>query len=194
MKSADLDDLEKQSDMKITLCGKTVWAVNCFKTWLAEKQLSINLKHREITNELSVVGFLWLRSDQLGGTLCYLSLWAVLNRHINEPPLSRSWNLMQDPEFVSIVKQIRWSGRDRTSHYPPISSEDQQILKRSAALDPGNPKGLLNKLWYDIQLHFGETLCMKGLVTPCVQFLPWRNILARSHLTQKHFTCNSGED
>ncbi len=107
---------------------QTVWAVNCFKTWLAEKQLSINLKHREITNELSVVGFLWLRSDQLGGTLCYLSLWAVLNRHINEPPLSRSWNLMQDPEFVSIVKQIRWSGRDRTSHYPPISSEDQQIL------------------------------------------------------------------
>lgn len=52
--------------------------------------------------------------------------------------------------FKGVVKQIRQSSRDRTSHYPPISSKDQQILKRSAAQDPGNPKDLLNKVWYSV--------------------------------------------
>lgn len=61
-------------------------------------------------------------------------------------PLSSAWNLMQDFEFhihqqrfKEIVKQIRWSCTDRTSHFPPIS-EDYKILMWPAALDPGNTK------------------------------------------------------
>lgn len=70
---------------------------------------------------------------------------------------------MQDAEFTTannvfkgVVKEIRRAGRERTTHYPPISPDDQRIIKYSAALNPDNPKGLLNKVWYDIQLHFGR--------------------------------------
>lgn len=143
-----------------------MWAVNCFKSWLAERQLNVDLKHIEKSQMNSVLrdfyGSIRNSKGKLYGISSYLNLWSALNRHINEPPLSRAWNLMQDSEFTSannvfkgVVKQIRRSCTDRTSHYPPISFEDQKILKRSAALDPGNPKGLLNKVWYDIQLHFG---------------------------------------
>uniref|UniRef100_A0A1A8IWA9 MORC family CW-type zinc finger 3b n=1 Tax=Nothobranchius kuhntae TaxID=321403 RepID=A0A1A8IWA9_NOTKU len=77
--------------------------------------------------------------------------------------VSRSWNLTQDPEFIpannvfkGVIKKIRKAGKDTTTYHPPISPEDQRILKYSAALSPDNPKGLLNKVWYDIQLHFGR--------------------------------------
>lgn len=32
-------------------------------------------------------------------------------------------------------------------------------------------------------------LCLRSPVTPCVQFIHWRNILTKSLLTQKHTTC-----
>ena len=61
----------------------------------------------------------------------YLGLRAGLNRYINEPPVSRSWNLMQDSGFISannafkgVVKEIRRAGKDETTHHPPISPED----------------------------------------------------------------------
>ena len=60
---------------------------------------------------------------------------------------------MQDPEFIpannvfkGVVKEIRRKVKDRTTHHPPISPEDQCILKYSAALSPDNQRGLLNKV------------------------------------------------
>nr|XP_055042974.1 uncharacterized protein LOC129429980 isoform X2 [Misgurnus anguillicaudatus] len=164
--AANLDNLEKTRHENNTV-RQTVWTVNCFKSWLAEKQLNIDLKRIEKSQMNSVLrdfyGSIRTNKGELYGISSYPSLRSALNRHINEPPFSREWNLMQDSEFTSannvfkgVVKQIRRSGADKTSHYPPMSFEDQQILKRSGALDPGHPKGLLNKVWYDIQLHFAR--------------------------------------
>lgn len=141
--SADLDNLEKKQHKNNTV-WQTVWTVNCFKTWIAKKQLCVDLKNIEKSQMNSLLrdfyGSIRTSKGELYGISSYRSLRAGLNRHINEPPLGRSWNLVQDSEFTSannvfkgVVKQIRRSGRDRTAHYPPISSEDQQILKRSAA-------------------------------------------------------------
>ncbi|XP_051542798.1 uncharacterized protein zgc:174877 isoform X4 [Myxocyprinus asiaticus] len=163
--SADLDELENFRCETNTV-KQTVWAVNCFTTWLREKELIIDLKTVEKSELCPVLrefyGSIRTSKGELYGISSYIGLRAGLNRFINEPPLSRAWNLMQDTEFMSannvfkgVVKQIRRSGKDVTTHYPPISPEDQHILKHSPALDPGNPKGLLNKVWYDIQLHFG---------------------------------------
>ncbi|XP_051737398.1 zinc finger MYM-type protein 2 isoform X3 [Ctenopharyngodon idella] len=163
--SADLDELEHNRNESSTV-KQTIWAVNCFKAWLREKQLTIDFKTAE-KSELNPVlrefyGSIRTSKGELYGISSYVGLRAGLNRFINDPPLNRAWNLMQDAEFRSannvfkgVVKQMRRSGRDITAHYPPISLEDQHMLKHSAALDPGNPKGLLNKVWYDIQLHFG---------------------------------------
>ncbi|XP_050954722.1 zinc finger MYM-type protein 2 isoform X1 [Labeo rohita] len=163
--SADLDELEHNRNESSTV-KQTVWAVNCFKAWLREKQLTIDFKTVE-KSELNTVlreyyGSIRTSKGELYGISSYVGLRAGLNRFVNDPPINRAWNLMQDAEFRSannvfkgVVKQIRRSGRDITTHYPPISPEDQHLLKHSPALDPGNPKGLLNKVWYDIQLHFG---------------------------------------
>lgn len=91
----------------------------------------------------------------------YNGLRAGLNCYINTPLDRCSWNLLHDPQFSqsannfvkSVVKEIRRAGKGKTTHHPLISSEDQYILKYSAALNPDNPKGMK---WCDIQLHFGR--------------------------------------
>ncbi|XP_056306979.1 uncharacterized protein zgc:174877 isoform X3 [Danio aesculapii] len=163
--SADLDLLEHTRNESSTV-KQTIWAVNCFKAWLREKQLTIEFKTADKSEVNTILrefyGSIRTSKGELYGISSYVGLRAGLNRYVNDPPVSRAWNLMQDAEFRSannvfkgVVKQIRRSGRDITTHYPPITPEDQHILKHSTALDPGNPKGLLYKVWYDIQLHFG---------------------------------------
>lgn len=166
MTSADLDKLEKSKNETNTV-RQTAWALNCLQTWLNLKNIQVNFQLVEKT-ELSTIlrqfyGSIRTTKGELYSISSYLGLWAGLNRYINELPVSRSWNLMQDPEFIpannvfkGVVKEIRRAGKDKTTHHPPISPEDQHILKYSAAMSPDNPKGLLNKVWYDIQLHFGR--------------------------------------
>lgn len=161
------DDKVEKSKNDANTVRQTTWAWNCFQTWLTLKNLKINFQSVEKT-ELNAVlrqfyGSTRTTKGELYSISSYIGLRAGLNRYINEPPVSRSWNLIQDPEFRSannvfkgVVKEIRRAGRDKTAHHPPISPEDQRILKYSASLSPDNPKGLLNKVWYDIQLHFGR--------------------------------------
>ena len=166
MTSADLDNLEKSKNEANTV-RQTTWALNCLQTWINLKNIQVNFQSIKKT-ELNTVlrqfyGSIRTTKGELYSISSYLGLRAGLNRYINEPPVSRLWNLMQDPEFTSannvfkgVVKEIRRAGKDRTTHHPPISPEDQRILKYAAALSPDNPQGLLNKVWYDIQLHFGR--------------------------------------
>lgn len=166
MTSADLDKLEKSKNEANTV-RQTTWALNCLQTWLNLKNIQVNfqlVKKTELNTVLrQFYGSIRTSKGELYSISSYLGLRAGLNRYINEPPVSRSWNLMQDPEFIpannvfkGVVKEIRRAGKDKTTHHPPISPEDQRIFKYSAALSPDNPKGLLNKVWYDIQLHFGR--------------------------------------
>lgn len=115
-----------------------------------EDQLSVRGGDRA---EHSLAAVLWINDDDKRGA-------AVQHQQLRRAPVSRSWNLIQDPEFTSansvfkgVVKEIRGAGRDKTAHHPPISPEDPRILKHSASLSPDSPKGLLNKVWYDVQIH-----------------------------------------
>ncbi|XP_034093410.1 zinc finger MYM-type protein 4-like [Gymnodraco acuticeps] len=93
----------------------------------------------------------------------YVSLRAGINRFVNDPPYSRAWCLMKDNEFTTsnnvfsgLIKSLRRAGQDKTEHHPAITNEDLEILRKSRAMDPNTPRGLLNKVWFDIQLHFGR--------------------------------------
>nr|XP_054602829.1 MORC family CW-type zinc finger protein 3a isoform X4 [Nothobranchius furzeri] len=166
MSTADLDELEKSKN-EVNTVRQTAWALNCFQTWLNLKHIQVNFQQVE-KPELNTVlrefyGSIRTAKGERYSISSYLGLRAGLNRYVNEPPVSRSWNLTQDPEFIpannvfkGVIKKIRKAGKDTTTYHPPISPEDQRILKYSAALSPDNPKGLLNKVWYDIQLHFGR--------------------------------------
>ena len=162
----DLDSIERSRHEANTV-KQTSWAVNCFKTWISERKIKIDLKNilksefGAILRELHAT----IRTTK-GEMYCissYAGLRAGLNRYINEPPFGRMWNMMQDTEFTAannvfkgFLKQMRKAGTDKSTHHPPISSADQAILKGSDALHPSNPRSLLNKVWFDIQLHFGR--------------------------------------
>jgi len=92
---------------------------------------------------------------------CCVGLRAGINRYINDPLLSHAWCLMQDTKFTSnnvfsgLIKSLRRAGRDKTENHAAITKEDLAILRKSEAINPDTPQGLVNKLWFDIQLHFG---------------------------------------
>lgn len=58
--------------------------------------------------------------------------------------------------FVGVIKTIRREGRDKMEHHTPISTEDFSTIKLSDELNPYTPEGLVNKVWFDVQLHFGR--------------------------------------
>lgn len=70
---------------------------------------------------------------------------------------------MRDAEFTSankvflgVPKRIRKSGGDLTSRHQALSSDDIRILRQSRVMDTSTLRGLLNKVWFDIQVHFGR--------------------------------------
>uniref|UniRef100_A0A4W5LWQ9 ZMYM2-like/QRICH1 C-terminal domain-containing protein n=1 Tax=Hucho hucho TaxID=62062 RepID=A0A4W5LWQ9_9TELE len=160
-----LDQLEKSSVVEATN-KQTLWAINCFKDWLAEKQMIVDFSTIE-KSEMNVLlrDFYCSVRRGKGGEYCipsYIGIRAGVNRFINLPPLSRSWCLMKDNEFTSsnnvfigVLKKIRREGRDKTTHPKVIKAQDLEILQNSTVLSPYTPRGLVNKVWFDIQLHFG---------------------------------------
>ncbi|XP_045069320.1 uncharacterized protein LOC121572346 [Coregonus clupeaformis] len=160
-----LDQLEKSSIVQATN-KQTLWAINCFKDWLAEKQMLVDFSTIE-KSEMNVLlrDFYCSVRRGKGGEYCipsYIGIRAGVNRFINLPPLSRAWCLMKDSEFTSsnnvfigVLKKIRREGRVKTTHPKVIKAQDLEILQNSTVLSPYTPRGLVNKVWFDIQVHFG---------------------------------------
>lgn len=70
---------------------------------------------------------------------------------------------MQDNEFTTsnnvfsgLIKFLRRAGHNKTDYRPVITDEDLIILRNSEAINPNTPRGLVNKVWFNIQLHFGR--------------------------------------
>lgn len=164
---SELDSIEKSRHEPNTL-KQTLWAVSCLEAWLKERNMKVDFDTVTKSELASVLRefYATIRTSKgdMYGVSSYAGLRAGLNRHLNER--GRVWNIMQDPEFTAannvfkgILKQIRRAGRDRANHHPPISPADFEILKTSHVLQPNTPKGLLYKVWFDIQLHFGRRGC-----------------------------------
>ena len=90
-----------------------------------------------------------------------MCLRSGLNRFLNDPPVSRSWCLMKDSAFTTsnsvflgVVKTLRRQGQDKSQHHGSIDPDDLATIK--ASLDPSTPGGLVMKVWFDVQLHFGR--------------------------------------
>ncbi|KAJ8002393.1 hypothetical protein DPEC_G00179670 [Dallia pectoralis] len=162
----ELDQLEKSSIVQATN-KQTLWAINCFKDWLAEKRVLVDFStiEKHEMNALLRDFYCSVRRGK-GGEYCipsYIGLRAGLNRFINLRPFSRAWCLMKDSEFsssnkvfIGVLKKIRREGREKTTHPKVIKAQDLEILINSVVLSPYTPKGLVNKVWFDIQLHFGR--------------------------------------
>ncbi|XP_068590801.1 uncharacterized protein KIAA1958-like [Cebidichthys violaceus] len=163
----ELDELEdSRTESKLTK-KQTLWAVNCFAGWLESQGLQMDLPTVEKTELNGLLrhfyGSVRNGKGELYGIASYIALRAGLNRYFKEPPVSRPVSLMKDAEFSSankvfsgVLKKIRKSGRDVTLHHRALSPRDIRTLRHSRAMDTGTPRGLLNKVWFDIQVYFGR--------------------------------------
>ncbi|XP_023277877.1 uncharacterized protein LOC111666688 [Seriola lalandi dorsalis] len=164
----ELDELEdSRTEISKVTKKQTTWAVNCFTGWLESQGLQVDLTTVEKTelNRLlrHFYGSVRNSKGELYGIASYIALRAGLNRYFKEPLVGRPVCLMRDAEFTSankvflgVLKRIRKSGRDITSHHQALSLDDIRILRHSRAMDTSTPRGLLNKVWFDIQVHFGR--------------------------------------
>ncbi|KAM6137389.1 activating transcription factor 7-interacting protein 1 isoform 2-T2 [Pterocles gutturalis] len=146
---------------------QTGWAANLLKQWLAKngKNPSFELVPVSELNDILREFYYTIRNHD-GNTYSvasYKSMRAGLNRHLKMPPFNRQICLMKDKEFasanmvfVSVLKMLRMQGKDETRHHPPIAAEDLRKIKQSGVLGLHSPLALVNKVWFDLQLHFAK--------------------------------------
>lgn len=146
---------------------QTGWAANLLKQWLAKngKDPSFELVPVTELNDILREFYYTIRNHD-GNTYSvasYKSMRAGLNRHLKTPPYNRQICLMKDKEFasanmvfVSVLKMLRVQGKDETHHHPPIAAEDLRKIKQSGVLGLHSPLALVNKVWFDLQLHFAK--------------------------------------
>ncbi|XP_072779433.1 activating transcription factor 7-interacting protein 1 isoform X7 [Taeniopygia guttata] len=146
---------------------QTGWAANLLKQWLAKngKDPSFELVPVSELNDILREFYYTIRNHD-GNTYSvasYKSMRAGLNRHLKMPPYNRQICLMKDKEFasanmvfMSVLKMLRMQGKDETHHHPPIAAEDLRKIKQSGVLGLHSPLALVNKVWFDLQLHFAK--------------------------------------
>ncbi|KAM9028418.1 activating transcription factor 7-interacting protein 1 isoform 4-T8 [Ara ararauna] len=146
---------------------QTGWAANLLKQWLAKngKDPSFELVPVSELNDILREFYYTIRNHD-GNTYSvasYKSMRAGLNRHLKMPPYNRQICLIKDKEFasanmvfVSVLKMLRMQGKDETHHHPPIAAEDLRKIKESGVLGLHSPLALVNKVWFDLQLHFAK--------------------------------------
>lgn len=160
----ELDQLEKGRSEHNTV-KQTKWVVKCFEDWCQSKGVVVDFQTASKQQLNGILREFYPtvingKGEQYGLS-SYIGLRAGLNRHINDPPLSLSWCLLKDTEFTTsnnvftgVVKMLRKKGLDTTAHHSSITDSDFNAIKR--ILNPNTPEGLVNKVWFDIQLHFGR--------------------------------------
>ena len=99
------------------------------------------------------------------------ALRSAIHRHITSPPYNRTINIMHGVQFQSAnqvmdgqLKLLRVVGKDKSSHKPAIHSEDIKRMYNTNTLSKNNPESLLNKVFFEVMLHFGRRGC-EGLRT-----------------------------
>ncbi|XP_067875608.1 activating transcription factor 7-interacting protein 1-like isoform X3 [Heterodontus francisci] len=162
----DLIGLEEERNEKNTR-KQTDWAVNILKQWLIEKGRDEKFETMSVEELNSILReFYGTVRNHDGNTYSissYKSIRAGLNRHLKMPPHSRQICLMQDKEFSSannvflgVLKVLRKQGKDETNHHPPINAADLRKIRTSGVLGLHTPLALVNKVWFDLQLHFAK--------------------------------------
>ena len=94
MTSVDLDKLDKSKSEDNTI-RQTTWTLNYLNT-LSLKNIHIDIQSVEKIEVNTVLrrfyGSIRATKGELYSISRYLGLRAGLNRYINDPPVSRSWN------------------------------------------------------------------------------------------------------
>ncbi len=94
----------KKSRNEAGAITQTLWSVQYFQTWCAEKDVAVDFKSiTKMELNQSLRQFNATVRNGKGehfGSSCFVGLREGLNSHISDPPISRFWCLMKDPAFT----------------------------------------------------------------------------------------------
>ena len=119
------------------------------------------------------------------------SIRAGINRHLKNPPYNRkidiaNWTVYTSSNqiFLSVLKRLD----NNPTPYPPISEMDLKKIQQVGSFDQNHPKGLQEKVFFDVQYHFhpGGAENLRNLKTSAfeIKFDPYGKEYVE-------FTCNT---
>ena len=104
----------------------------------------------------TVAGKMYSRSALIG-------IRSSINRHLQSPPYNRSLNISTDESFMSsnqvlkaMMKKLKSEGKDTSKHHDSIDEGDIRKMYATNVLSNDTPDHLLNKVFFEILLHFGR--------------------------------------
>ena len=65
--------------------------------------------------------------------------------------------------FVDIVKQLQRQGKDKATHHAAISEQDHRKIKKSTAVEPDTPEGLVMKTLQEEAQWVSNNCLLPGL-------------------------------
>ncbi|KAJ8317556.1 hypothetical protein KUTeg_005460 [Tegillarca granosa] len=95
----------------------------------------------------------------------FVGIRASINRHLHSPLYNKTFSLLNDKEnyfyfsnqmFVSVLKNIKKDGLDKTEHYQALSDADLLKVRSSRVLSTDQPLPLLRKVWFDLTIGFAR--------------------------------------
>ena len=137
--------------------------------WLTENGLSENFEQLDKTELNNMLRYFYSEVRTLKGEKysksSLICLRAGIFRHLNTPPYSKNVShtnadfTSSNAVFVAVLKDLKKSGKDQATHWPPISELDLQILQRPSSFNQDDPRSLLYKVWWDIHYNFLRRGC-----------------------------------
>ena len=144
----------------------TKFAVKTFRAYLNEKNLPEDFENwtkAELDTRLRTF-YAEMRNAkcEIYKRTSLLSIRSEIGRHLAK---NQSFDIAKDPDFKSsndlfssILKKTHREGKGNVEHKDGITPPDIKKLYMSMAFNVNTPFGLLNKVWFEMCLHF----CRRG--------------------------------
>lgn len=144
-------------------------AAKTFRLYLSEMEMPTNFEEFEATRLNEILSTFYFDVRTVTGEQYKASslenLRASLNRYLRSVPHSRlDIDITKDDRFreanvsyKSAIKELKALGKGSVEHYPRISDTDLKTIY--ASFDTCTPKGLIDKVQFDIRLYF----CRRGM-------------------------------
>jgi hypothetical protein len=141
------------------------------KAYLLEKGIStplecLELEAEDLANTLETFYFdARTQSGELYKRSSLENLRHGVNRYLRSPPFNKEFDIIKDAVFRkangnyhAALNELKAEGKGNTVHYPAICDKDLEKLYTSEELNVSYPRGLFNKVQFDIRYYF----CRRG--------------------------------
>jgi len=163
------EDIEEKR-MKIHSTNKFTLKVNQvaarqFKDFLKEKDKDVNFEEYGIPKLDHALSQFYLSARKEDGSFYKVTSLTnfrfSLNRYLKSPPINKRFDIRTDPafhdsniNFLAAITELKSVGKGERNPYSPISEEDLNKMYTSVNMQPTTPRGLYNKVQFEIRMFF----------------------------------------